>query len=204
MPMIKVYGTSHVSRESFDVIDEAFREMDPDVVALELCPVRLEAMLRQGKTDSQGPIFMKVVQKFQAYIGKKTGVMPGTEMLYAYEKARQEGADVILIDQDIRITVQNLMETRRKERVKAVAGLGASFVLPGGSFDISKIPEDKKVAYMLQKFRESFPGIHQALVEDRNIHMTEALKEFEKENPEDDVAAFVGAAHKEELKCEVE
>lgn len=204
MPMIKVYGTSHVSRESFDVIDEAFKELDPDVIALELDPVRLDAMLQQGKTDSQGPLFMKIVQKFQAYIGKKTGVMPGTEMLYAYEKARYEGADVILIDQDIRITVQNLMETRRKERVKAVAGLAASFVLPGESFDISKIPEDKKVTYMLQKFRESFPGIHQALVDDRNTHMIEALREFQEQNPDEDVAAFVGAAHKEELKCEVE
>ena len=202
--MIKVYGTSHVSRESFDVIDEAFKELDPDVVALELDPVRLEAMIQQGQTDSQGPIFMKIIQKFQAYIGKKTGVMPGTEMLYAYEKARYKGADVILIDQDIRMTVQNLMNTRRKERVKAVAGLMASFVLPGESFDVSKIPEDKKVAYMLQKFRESFPGIYKALVDDRNIHMTEALKEYREKNPDDDIAVFVGAAHKKELKCEVE
>lgn len=202
--MIKVYGTSHVSRESFDVIDEAFKEADPDVIALELDPVRLEAMLQKGETDSQGPMFMKIVQKFQAYIGKKTGVMPGTEMLYAYEKARYEGLDVVLIDQDIRITVQNLMNTRRKERVKAVFGLAASFVLPGKSFDVSKIPEDKKITYMLQQFRESFPGIFEALVEERNVHMIEALREFEEKNPDEDIAVFVGAAHKEELKCEVE
>lgn len=202
--MIKVFGTSHVSRESFDVIDEAFKEVNPDVVALELDPVRLEAMLQQGQTESQGPMFMKIVQKFQSYIGKKTGVMPGTEMLYAYEKARYEGADVILIDQDIRITVQNLMNTRRKERVKAVFGLAASFVLPGEELDVSKIPGDKKVTYMLQQFRERFPGIYEALVKERNVHMTEALDEYRDQHPENDVAVFVGAAHKEEVKCEVE
>lgn len=201
--MIKVYGTSHVSRESFDVIDEAFKEMDPDVVALELDPVRLEAMLKQGRTDSQGPMFMKILQKFQAYIGKKTGVMPGTEMLYAYEKAMYEGKDVILVDQDIRITVQNLMQTRRKERVKAVLGLAAGFIVPGDSFDISKIPEDKEITYMLQKFREKFPGIYQAVVADRNLHMTRALEDYREEYPDHDIAVFVGAAHKRELKCEL-
>jgi pheromone shutdown protein TraB len=202
--MIKVYGTSHVSRESFDVIDEAFREMDPDVVALELCPVRLEAMMRQGQTDSQGPIFMRILQKFQAYIGRKTGVMPGTEMLYAYEKAVDEGKDIILIDQDIRITVQNLMKTSRKERVKAVGGLALSFVFPGDGFDITKIPEDRKVAYMLQSFREKFPGIYQAIVGDRDVYMKEAVWNYCDEHPDEDIAVFVGAAHKRELQCELE
>lgn len=204
MLMIKIYGTSHVSKESFDVIDEAFKEMDPDVVALELDSVRLNAMLQQGETDSRGPLFMKLLQRFQAYIGKKTGVMPGTEMLYAYEKAGFEGVDVLLIDQDIRVTVQNLMSTRRKERVKAVLGLAASLVLPGEKFDISKIPDDRKIEFMLQKFRESSPGIYKALVEDRNNHMIEGLRQYQSQNPEDDIAVFVGAAHKKELKSELE
>ncbi|MFB6175307.1 MAG: TraB domain-containing protein [Candidatus Nanohalobium sp.] len=202
--MIKVYGTSHVSEESFDVIDEAFKEVDPDVVALELCPVRLEAMLREGETDSQGPMFMKILQKFQAYIGKKTGVMPGMEMLYAYEKAVDEEKDVILVDQDIRITVQNLMGTRRKERVKAVLALAAAFVLPGDSFDIAKIPEDRQITFMLQRFRERFPGIFDAIVEDRNRYMVEALTNYREEHPDQDIAVFVGAAHKGELKCDLE
>lgn len=202
--MIKVYGTSHVSQESFDVIDEAFKEMDLDIIALELDPVRLQALLQDGERDDSAPLFMKILQKFQEYIGKKTGVMPGTEMLYAYEKAKYEDKDVILIDQDIRITVQNLMDTRRKERVKAVLGLLAGFILPGDGFDISEIPEDKKIDVMLQQFREKFPGIYKAIVEDRNEHMNQALRDYERQHPDQDVAVFVGAAHKKELKRELE
>lgn len=202
--MIKVYGTSHVSEESFDVIDEAFKEVDPDVVALELCPVRLKALI-QDTDDSGGPFFMRILRWFQNYIGKKTGVMPGTEMLYAYEKAADEEKDVILVDQDIRITVQNLMSTRRKERVKAVAMVAASFVIPGrNDFDITEIPEDRKIVYMLQEFRERFPGIYQAIVEDRNRYMTQALRDYQERHPDQDIAVFVGAAHKSELKRELE
>jgi pheromone shutdown protein TraB len=202
--MIKVYGTSHVSKESFDVIDEAFREVDPDIVALELDPVRLEAMLQDGETDGGGPIFMRLLRKFQAYIGKKTGVMPGTEMLYAYEKAMDEEKDILLIDQDVRVTVQKLMATRRKERVKAVLGLLGGLVLPGDTFDVSKIPEDRKIEYMLQKFRESFPGIFDVIVEQRNDYMVQSLRQFETQHPDKDIAVFVGAAHKNVLKRELE
>ncbi len=202
--MIKVYGTSHVSEESFDVIDEAFKEVDPDVVALELCPVRLKALI-QDTDDSGGPFFMRILRWFQNYIGKKTGVMPGTEMLYAYEKAADEEKDVILVDQDIRVTVQNLMSTRRKERVKAIAMVAASFVIPGrNDFDITEIPEDRKIVYMLQEFRERFPGIYQAIVEDRNRYMTQALRDYQERHPDQDIAVFVGAAHKSELKRELE
>lgn len=202
--MIKVYGTSHVSEESFDVIDEAFREMDPDVVALELCPFRLQALLEKGETDTSGPIFLKILKKFQNYIGRKTGVMPGTEMLYAYEKALDEGIDVVLVDQDIRITMQNLMGTSRKERFKAVAGLLASFLYPKKNFDVSKIPEDRKVEYMLNYFHEKFPGIYKVIVDERNKYMEEAVRNYQEEHPEQDIALFVGAAHKKELKCELE
>jgi len=204
MSMIKVYGTSHVSKESFDVIDEAFRELDPDVIALELDSIRLEAMLNDEENRGDEPIFMSILRKFQNYIGKKTGVMPGTEMLYAYEKARDEEKDVLLIDQDIRVTVQKLMRTRRKERVKAVLGLIAGTVLPKGGFDISKIPEDKEIDFMLQQFRERFPGIYDAIVEDRNDYMIETLRRYQRDNPEHDIAVFVGAAHKRELQCDLE
>ncbi|MFB6115116.1 MAG: TraB/GumN family protein, partial [Candidatus Nanohalobium sp.] len=60
------------------------------------------------------------------------------------------------------------------------------------------------ITYMLHRFRESFPGIYQVIVEDRNEYMIESLKSFSREHPDEDVAVFVGAAHKKELKSELE
>uniref|UniRef100_A0A7J3TIG3 Uncharacterized protein n=1 Tax=Geoglobus ahangari TaxID=113653 RepID=A0A7J3TIG3_9EURY len=41
-------------------------------------------------------------------MGKETGVNPGEEMLRAIGKAREIGADVLLIDRDIAITMKRL------------------------------------------------------------------------------------------------
>ena len=120
--MIYVYGTSHVSEQSLELVKEKIEEHDPEIVALELDFMRLNALLN-GKRDSSGPIFIKLIQKFQNSIGRKTGVMPGEEMLYGYKKAVEEDRDIALIDQDVRETIKKLKDVRRTEKVKAVIGV---------------------------------------------------------------------------------
>ncbi|MFB6204190.1 MAG: TraB/GumN family protein [Candidatus Nanohaloarchaea archaeon] len=195
--MIHIYGTSHVSQESLDVIDRALEEHDPDVVALELDILRLRA-LETGEKRSGGPLMLRLLKRFQDSIGKKTGLMPGEEMLYAYRKAVSEGREVALIDQDIQTTVRRLRSIRRKEKVKAVASLVAGFFLRG-KFDISKIPREEEVELLVDELRDEFPGFHQVLMEERNGAMIAAL-EHVREDTEGDIVAFVGAAHKKPLQ----
>lgn len=195
--MIHVYGVSHVSHDSIDLIEEKIEEHEPEVVALELDATRFNALISDNER-SQGPIFLKLVQKFQRYIGSKTGVMPGEEMMYAYRKAASKGMDVALIDQDIRTTVRRLKQVRRKEKVRAGLQLLAAPFLPG-AMDLSKIPDNKFIEEMLEEMQEQFPELYNVLVTERNAYMAEALKKTH-EDSEGDVVAFVGAAHREALK----
>ena len=194
--MIKLYGTSHVSHESLDVIDEAFLD-EPDLVALELDPPRLEALMFDGKGGKDGSVFIRLLEKFQNYVGNKTGLMPGEEMLYAYNRAIQENLDIALVDQDIRVTVQRLKQVRRKEKVKAVFSVGAALLLPfGDKMNIEEIPEEDKIQELVSELEDSFPGIHRVLLEERNVYMAENLISLQEENPESDIAVFMGAAHR--------
>ncbi|WEL23555.1 TraB/GumN family protein [Candidatus Nanohalovita haloferacivicina] len=201
--MIHVYGTSHVSHESIDRINEAVEKHDPEIVALELDPLRLQA-LRTGDDNSSdgGPIFIRLLRKFQNKIGSKTGLMPGQEMLYAYHKSLGEDREVVLIDQDIRTTMRKLGKVRRKEKVKASLSLLAGLVLPG-SLDVSSIPDEKLVQQMSVEMKHSFPGLYSVLMEERNVIMTESLKQVQRENPDSDIVAFVGAAHRKHLEDEL-
>ncbi len=196
--MINVYGTSHVSEDSLELIEEKVREHDPDIIALELDYARLNALLRDERQD-QGPLFLRLMRFFQESIGSKTGVMPGEEMLYAYQVAINEGRDIGLIDQDISVTIQNLRQISRKEKVKAAAHLLVGALLPFEGFDIHSIPEEDFIDELLQEMRFKFPEMYQVLVEDRNWYMAEALKQLQRDNPDADIVAFVGAAHRREV-----
>jgi len=200
--MIHVYGTSHVSHESLDLIQEKIEEHNPDTVALELDFMRLNALLND-ESQRGGPIFIRIIKKFQDMIGSKTGVMPGEEMLYAYQSAINEGRDVALIDQEIKDTIRKLKDVRRVEKARAVTQLAIGAVLPG-SFDISKIPEDEFIDRLLEGFKFKFPELHYVLVEERNQHMIAALKQLQEEEPGKDIVAFVGAAHQKEIQRQVD
>lgn len=196
--MIHIYGTSHVSEESIELIDEKVDEHDPEIVALELDMKRLKALLTDD-SRSDAPVFIRLIKYFQQKVGQKTGVMPGDEMLHAYQRCEQGDREVALIDQDIRITLQRLNNIRRKEKVKAVGSILLGVLLPG-SFDLSTIPEDEDIQRLLEETRKRFPEIYQILVEERNQYMAAALQQLQEDHPEKDIVAFVGAGHKEALK----
>ena len=197
--MIHAYGTSHVSHESLELIKEKIEEHDPDTVALELDFMRLNALLDDRDSQRGGPIFIRIIKKFQDMIGSKTGVMPGEEMLYAYNTALNEGRDVALIDQEITETIQKIKGVRTVEKARAIAQLVLGVFIPG-SFDISEIPEDEFIDDLLEEFKFKFPELHYVLVEERNKHMINSLKKLQEEDPEKDIVAFVGAAHQKEIQ----
>jgi pheromone shutdown protein TraB len=195
--LIYVYGTSHVSEDSFDVIDDAIEEHDPEVVALELDYPRLNSLLSDEK-QTGGPIMIRLMRLFQESIGSRTGVMPGEEMEYAFERAMESQREVALVDQDIRVTVGRLKQVRRKEKVKAAISVVAG-LLTGGSFDVSNIPEEEVIDELVEKMKEEFPGLYRVFMEERNQYIVEALKKVDEEN-EGDVVAFLGAAHVKKVK----
>ncbi len=186
---VDIYGTSHVSHESIQMIDRVFEEQEFDTVALELDPLRLNALLNDESGEG-GSLFMRFLRYFQRHIGRKTGVMPGDEMLYAYQKALREGKDVVLIDQDIRVTMSRFKDVSRKEKVKAAAGMAFGMVLPGG-MDVSRIPEEEEIQDMIGQMQNRFPEIFRVIYTERNEHMVNALKQLD-----GDIVAFLGAAHR--------
>lgn len=199
--MTKIYGTSHIAQESIDLIEEKIENEDPDIVALELDMQRLHALLTEKEeTNKDAPLFIKLLKKFQEKMSAKTGIIPGEEMLTAYHQANEKDLEIALIDQDIRITIQRLREeVGRKEKFKAVISMALAFILPG-KFDLNKIPEDEVIDELTTEFQKRYPKLFQVLVTERNQVMAEALHQLELENPDKKIIAFVGAAHKEEVK----
>ncbi len=194
--MLKIIGTSHISRESIEEINEAFKDHEFDIVAVELDRSRLLALKSQkgGGVTARNPIAL-VMSAVQNYLSKKTGITPGTEMLEAVEKAEQHNTKVFLLDQDIAITMSRLKDVSLKEKVK-IAGYGLLGLLGKNAvqFDITKVPPEDFIKYILVQFRVMFPGFYRVLIEERNIYMARRIKELDKKY--EDVLVVVGAGHK--------
>ncbi len=193
--MIKIIGTSHISRESVEEIRKSFSEYDFDVVAVELDKNRLAALkAHKVGVTSRNPIAL-IISSIQTYMSKKTGITPGTEMLTAVENGEREGIPVFLLDQDISITLKGLKDVSLKEKIK-IAGYTFLGLLGRKSvkFDITKVPSQEFVEYMLINFKVMFPEFYKVLIEDRNNYMVERIKKLEEMY--DKILVVVGAGHK--------
>ncbi len=183
--MIRLHGTSHVAGEELEGIRERIAGEEPGVVAVELDPKRLQALLT-GESGKAGSPFLLLFKLLQDFLGSRTGVAPGSDMLEAFHAARRHGIDVALIDRDIAVTLQRVRDVPAREKIKFAGFLLLSpLVMRGREVDL--------VDEMLLRLEVGFPHLHSALVEERNRVMAERLKALESDYG--DVLAFVGAGH---------
>ena len=199
--VITLHGVSHVSEESIREVDRAL-DTDPEIMALELDALRLNSLL-SDKNTSSGPLKLRAVSWIQRKIGEKTGFMPGTEMKYAYRKAKERDLEVALIDRDIRATLSRLKEVRHREKAKALLSLPVAFFSDRG-MDPSEIPEQEFIDEALGQFESKLPGMYRVLMEERNRWMAEALSQLADQETDKDIAAVIGAAHVKPVKNTLE
>jgi pheromone shutdown protein TraB len=129
---IILIGTAHVSKKSVAEVQNAIEKYKPDIVAVELCDKRYEAITKKNKWEKtnlsdvirSGKGFLLLAQTFLAMIqrklGKEFGVEPGAEMLAAVDEAKKHKLKVALVDRDITITFRRawrLMTVREKLRL---------------------------------------------------------------------------------------
>src|SRR5438034_11092035 len=124
--MITLLGVGHV----FDIgrsIRAEILARRPRVVALELDPIRYNALLNRSRLG-RGLSPLALLAQFQIRIARQYGVEVGDEMVAAARAAQEIGAEIALIDQDSRAVLQRVwtdMSFRERGRLLAstVSGL---------------------------------------------------------------------------------
>ncbi len=198
---IKIIGTSHISPESIRQIERTIRNETPDCVAVELDPGRLEGLLRKEtvgfKSISQIGIrnflVAKIFSSVQRYLGRKTGVMPGEEMLTAVNIAREVKADLALIDQNMLTTLERMRSIPFTEKVKLFFSFFKKSEIEE-KIDLRKVPLEQVVEKVLLELKEISPNLYKVLVEERDIYMAKHLTNLSKKYKK--IVAVVGVGHK--------
>jgi pheromone shutdown-related protein TraB len=212
---IFLVGTAHVSQSSVEDVRVTIDRVRPDSVAVELCQPRYDSLtnpeawrkldilsvLRQGKAHLLlGSLIMTA---FQRRIAGRLGVKPGAEMVAAIECARAQGAELVLADRRIEITLKRTAArlgawTKAKAFSQVLAGLFVPDEIDAA--EIEKLKEEDQLADALQALAREFPEAKETLIDERDRYLAAKIREA----PGQTVVAVVGAGHVAGIQREIQ
>ncbi|MEZ5334227.1 MAG: TraB/GumN family protein [Methanolobus sp.] len=207
---IILVGTAHVSEKSVREVNATIEREKPDIVAVELCRSRYEAIKGNVKNSDipvkellkEGKVYFYLVHMLLAHIQKKfadeMGVQPGAEMISAIEAAEASGAQILLIDRDIQITLQRFWgKMGFIEKLKMLGGLIAAVLGIGGTedIDIDTITNQDMVSMLVEEFRDTSPNAVKVLIDERDAYMANNLVRAAVGGNKK-IVAVIGAGHR--------
>ncbi|MEE8396640.1 MAG: TraB/GumN family protein [bacterium] len=203
---IVLLGTAHISAQSAEEADRLIREVRPDSVCVELCEARHRALTRpelwremdivQVVRRKQASMLLAhlILSAFQRKLGDRLGIKPGAEMVKAMEAADAVGAELVLADRDIQIT---LLRTWRRlgwlDKFKLLGQLMLTLVTNPemGEEEIEALKNQDMLTQVMDNFSRAFPRAKVSLIDERDRFLAEKIRTA----PGQTVVAVVGAGH---------
>jgi pheromone shutdown-related protein TraB len=203
---IILVGTAHVSRNSAELVEKVIDEERPDVVCVELCQARFDALKQKDKwqetdivkviRDNRTALLLSqlLIVSFQRRIAEKFNINPGEEMLRAIAKAEAIGAEIVLADREIRVT---LLRTWRMMRfwtkVKFLPEMIMSMFIGEDitEEDIEKLKEHDVLDLALKTVGEKLPEVKTTLIDERDQYLAHRIGHAGGKK----IVAIVGAGH---------
>lgn len=200
-----VVGTAHVSQASVDEVGDTIRRLRPDVVCVELCKARFEALTQDRSFRDLDVI--KVVREgrtlyllahlaltaYQRRMGAALGVKPGAELLAAVRVAEEVGARVALIDRDVNVTLKrtwaNIGLWKRSQLMTSIVlGVGGDADEPDPrrpgkrkgdpmtAEDIEGLKDQKALSEMLRDLAQAMPEVKGPLIDERDLYLADGMR----------------------------
>ncbi|MDD2371361.1 MAG: TraB/GumN family protein [Firmicutes bacterium] len=208
---IILLGTAHVSKASAAEVTDAITELQPDVVAIELCQGRFDNLNNDNKYENLdiGAVLKKgqalfvmtnlLLSAYQKKIGDKLGIRPGAEMIAAIDEAETIGSRLVLVDRPIDVTLKRV--TRQLGFIDKISA--ASSVLTylfskdeGEEINETTIEELKDSSMILDTVNElglNFPNVKKYMLDERDSYMAYRIGRLSG----DKILVVLGAAHLE-------
>jgi pheromone shutdown-related protein TraB len=203
---VYLVGTAHVSRKSVDDVRETITAVRPDSVCVELCSARYSAMMQRDNWQKMN-IFRVIREKKAAFllaqlvlssfyrrIGDRLGVQPGAEMLEGIQQCERVGAELVLADRAIDITLKRVwgalsLWNKIKMMVHLLAGVFAAEKLDANL--VEQMKNRDQLESILGEFADAFPGIKRRLIDERDVVLADTISRA----PGKKIVAVVGAGH---------
>lgn len=202
---LRLLGTAHVATASVEAVKQNIEEWGPDIVAVELCKGRHDALTQKRRLDKEG--LLKVIKEGKApmvllqsllaaeqrKLGIDEGQQPGAELLAAVEAAKEYDLKVELVDRDIQTTLRRAWNMMR---LKEKLGLMWALLAEDDSeeeLELEQMLEDKDLlTSLMEELREVSPGAGSVLIDERDEFIARKISAIRGEGK---VLAVLGAGH---------
>lgn len=207
-------GVAHVSRESAELAEAVIAAERPDAVCVELCKSRYEAIKQRDKWQEMNIVkvirekrtsvllFQLLLASFQKKIAEKFGITPGEEMIRAVAKAEEVGAEVVLADREIRVTLLRAwrkMGFWTKIRVLPEMIVSLFYTEDITEEEIEKLKQQDVLEVALQTFGEKLPSLKTTLIDERDEYLSHTISHVAGKK----IVAIVGAGHIPGIKTHI-
>jgi len=199
-------GTAHVSRESAELAEAVIAAESPDTVCVELCKSRYEAVKQREKWQEMDIVkvirekrtsvllFQLLLASFQKKIAEKLGITPGEEMIRAVARAEEIGAEVVLADREIRVTLLRAwrkMGFWTKLRVLPEMIVSLFYAEDVTAEEVEKLKQQDVLEVALQTFGDKLPALKTTLIDERDEYLSHTIGHAAGRK----IVAVVGAGH---------
>ena len=202
---LRLLGTAHVATASVEAVKQNIEEWGPEIVAVELCKGRHDALTQEKRLDKEG--LLKVIKEGRApmvllqsllaaeqrKLGLDEGQQPGAELLAAVETAKQYELQVELVDRDIQTTLRRAWN---KMRFREKMGLMWALLSEDDSdeeLELEDMLADKDLlTSLMEELREVSPGAGEVLIDERDEFIARKISAIRGNGK---VLAVLGAGH---------
>ena len=201
---LRLLGTAHIATSSVEAVRQQIAEYQPDIVAVELCKSRYEALISDRRLDKEG--LLKVIKEGKApmvlmqsmlsaeqrKLGINEGQQPGAELLAAVEAAKEVGCEVALVDRDIQTTLRRAWK-RMKFREKWRLLTSLLDEEEEEDLDVNELLQDSDLlSSMMEELKGFSPGAGEVLIDERDTYIASKISGLGEERR---VLAVLGAGH---------
>jgi pheromone shutdown-related protein TraB len=201
-----ILGTAHVSRESAEKVASIIQEERPDTVCVELCQSRYLSIRQKDRwldmdivrviREKKAFLLLTnlLLASFQKRIAKKLDINPGQEMIQAIKSADETGANIELIDRDIRVTLSrtwNAMGFWGKLKLMFHLLLSLGQVDDIKEEDIERMKQEDILESLLAEVGNSLPVLKSILIDERDMYLSQKIRQSQGKK----ILVVVGAGH---------
>lgn len=203
---VHLVGTAHVSHQSVRDVWTTIELTNPDTVCVELCPSRYQALTSPDdwkkmdifkvvkENNSLFLLIQLILSAFYRSISKELGIQPGAEMIEAVTLAREHGAELILADREVNITLKRVWGYLSWwQKTKMLFQLLTSLIMPDkvDAETIEDLKNKDQLEVVMAQVGRSFPEVKKRLIDERDLYLAHSIQEA----PGRVIVAVVGAGH---------
>lgn len=207
---LTLLGTAHVSRASIASVERLIDGGDFDAVAVELCPSRYNALTDPDSLTKldlfavirQGRVYMVsaslALSAYQQRLAEQFGIEPGAEQRAAIDAAEASGAELLLIDREIGVTLRRTgANLGWLKRFSLFSGLLATMLSKDEvpEEEIERLKQGDVLETTFAEFAEDRQDLYEPLIAERDRYMAARLRQAVASGGHKRVLAVVGAGH---------